>query len=105
MRNVLPQRRMAETFTHSFGGEKYHVTVGYYPNGLPGEIFINRIRDKAAAKLGEQLEGVCRDGSILLSLALQHGVDLETIIHAITRNEAGEAQTIIGEIIDQLKEK
>lgn len=104
-RNVLPQRRYSETFNLSFASEKYQVTVGFYDNGAPGEVFINRIRDKAAAKLGEQLECVCRDSAILLSLALQHGVSVETIKHAITRNGAGEPSTIVGAIIDCLEDQ
>lgn len=102
MREVLPYRRDAETFSLSFAGEKYHVTVGRYPDGRAGEMFINRVRDKAAAKLGQQLDGVCRDGAILLSLALQHGVDLETVRHALTRDEFNRPATIIGAIVTAL---
>jgi hypothetical protein len=104
-RATLPNRRLSETFTISFSGERYHVTIGFYADGMPGEIFINRVRDKAAAKLGEQLDGVCRDGAILLSLALQHGVSLDTIHHAITRNSDDEPSTIVGAIVDTLLAK
>lgn len=99
-RKTLPARRHAETTTISFAGERYHVTTGFYDNSQPGEVFINRVRDKAAAKIGIQLDGVCRDSAVLLSLALQHGVSLETIQHAVTREEDGGAATIVGAIVD-----
>lgn len=101
-REPLPARRKAETFSMGFAGEKYDVTQGRYDDGRTGEIFINRVRDKAAAKLGMQLDGVCRDGAIMLSLALQHGVPLETIRHAITRDSNNEPATLIGAIVDQI---
>lgn len=104
-RAILPNRRECETRMVSFAGEKYQVTTGFYPDKAPGEIFINRVRDKSAAKLGEQLDGVCRDGAILLSLALQHGVTLDTINHAITRNSGEEPATIIGAIVDLLQDE
>lgn len=101
-RESLPLRRFSETRSFAFAGEKYHVTTGYYDDHRPGEIFINRVRDKAAAKLGGQLDGVCRDSAILLSLALQHGVELETIRHAITRESDNEPATIVGAIVDMM---
>lgn len=102
-RAILPARRECETFCIAFAGEKYHVTVGFYPDGSVGEIFINRVKDKMAARLGEQLDAVCRDSAILLSLALQHGTSLETMEHAITRDGDGGPQTVVGAIIDAMR--
>lgn len=104
-RRPLPQKRPSENFTISFAGEKYDVTTGFYPDGSPGEVFINRVRDKAAAKLGTQLDGVCRDGAVLLSLALQHGTSLQTIMHAVTSDEDGEPATVIGAIVAMIAER
>lgn len=101
-RNTMPERRSSETFSLAFGGEKYHVTTGFYTDGALGEIFINRVRDKAAAKLGSQLDGVCRDGAILLSFALQYGAPIDAIRHALTRDEDGAAATVIGAILDEV---
>lgn len=100
MREVLPMRRPSENSTISHGGEKYDVTSGFYPDGRVAEIFVNRVRDKAAAKIGIQLDGVCRDSAVLLSLALQHGVSLENIQRAVTRESDGEPATIVGAIVD-----
>ena len=40
--------------------------------------------------------------AVLLSIALQHGVPLETIKHALTREGNGTPSTIIGAVVDRL---
>jgi hypothetical protein len=99
-RRELPMRRGTETFEVAFGGlSKCHtVSVGYYTDGTPGEIFI------AGGKSGEQVEAIARDGAVLLSLALQHGVSLQTIQHALTRNSQGEPSSIVGAVVDRMIE-
>jgi len=98
-RRDLPQRREAETFDIEFGGIglKYLVTVGRYEGGDVGEVFIN------FPKSGAQAEAIARDGAVLLSLALQYGVPLDTIAHAITRDGQGAPSSIIGAVVDKLK--
>ncbi len=102
VRNNLPNRRHSINFTIEFQGERYDVTTGFYEEGKFGEIFINRIRDKSAAKLGQQLDAVCRDSAILMSLALQHGVDLGDLKHSITRDDEGAPMSIVGAIVDSV---
>lgn len=101
----LPNKHPSYNFTFAFAGEKYDVTFGFYPDGRIGETFVNRIRDKTAAKLGEQLDGICRDSAILLSFALQHGAHLEAIKRAITRNEDNEPSTIVGALVDRMRDE
>lgn len=102
MRDTLPLRRPNYTYTMTFQGERYDVTIGEYPSdGRTGEVFINRILGKNSAKVGTLLDDICRDSAILVSLCLQHGVFPSTLRHAITRNEDGEPSTIVGAIIDQ----
>jgi ribonucleoside-diphosphate reductase alpha chain len=97
-RHALPMRRRCETFEIDFGGlNKVHtVTVGYYDDGRPGEVFIN------GGRSGEQVEAIARDGAVLVSMALQHGVSLDTIKHAITRDGQDAPQSIIGVVVDRL---
>src|SRR5262245_55149700 len=99
-RNTLPQRRYAETFELQHGGQNttFAVTVGYYDGHEIGEVFIS------GAKAGSEVDAVTRDGAVLLSIALQYGVPLETIKHAITRNGDGSPSTIVGAVIDKLTE-
>ena len=97
-RRELPQRRYAETFElrHISCRDPFMVTVGCYPNGDLGEVFIS------GAKAGSDFESVARDGAVLLSLALQYNIPLETIRRAVTRNHDGSASTIIGAVVDRL---
>ena len=104
-RDTLPNRRSSVSFTITFQGEQYDVTTGFYEDGRFGEIFINRIRDKSAAKLGQQLDAVCRDSAILMSLALQYGVNLADLKHSITRDDDGAPMSIVGAIVDSVNPK
>jgi hypothetical protein len=100
VREALPNRRFSETFDMRRGDRRaiFKITVGYYRDGRVGEVFIS------GAKVGSELEAVARDGAVLLSIALQHGVDLETIRRAITREQNGGPSTIIGAVVDNLLE-
>jgi hypothetical protein len=97
-REALPNRRVSETFEVAFGGliQPHTITIGFYEDGRIGEIFIN------GGKSGEKIEAIARDSAVILSMALQHGVPIETIGHAITRDGQGTPQTIVGVIIDIL---
>ena len=95
-RRILPQRRSAETFQLRFWNQPVTVTVGYYEDGTPGEIFVD------AGKSGQDVQSTARDAAIVVSLALQHGATVATIQHAVTRSGDGEAASIVGAIIDQL---
>lgn len=99
-RSTLPYRRSCESFELNHGGQNamFHVTLGRYPDGTIGEVFIS------GAKAGSEVEAVARDGAVLLSIALQFGVPLETIKHALTREHDGASSTIIGAVVDRLTE-
>lgn len=96
----LPARRRCETYSLPFGGlaSPHTVTVGYYDDGRMGEVFIN------GGKSGEMVEAIARDGAVMTSLALQHGVTIDTMLHAITRNSQDEPQSIVGAVIASLRE-
>ena len=53
-------------------------------------------------KSGEQVEAIARDGAVMLSMCLQHGVSFDTIKHAITRNAQDEPISIVGAVIDRM---
>ena len=96
MRRVLPQRRAAETFGLRFWNQPFTVTFGFYPDGTPGEVFID------GGKTGQDIQSTARDAAVVLSLALQHGTPIEAIQHAITRSGSGAAASILGAIVDVL---
>ena len=41
IRRTLSQRRAAETFDMRFWNQLFTVTVGFYADGAPGEVFID----------------------------------------------------------------
>ena len=96
IRRTLPQRRAAETFGMRFWNQPFTVTVGFYPDGTPGEVFID------GGKTGQDIQSTARDAAVVLSLALQHGITAASIRHAVTRNGSGEAASIVGAIADAL---
>ena len=75
------------------------VTVGFFEDGTPGEVFID------GCKTGNDIELIARDAGVLLSLALQHGVPPETISHAITRGASEEPASILGAVVDSITTK
>jgi hypothetical protein len=96
IRRTLPQRRASETFDLRFWSLNFTVTVGFYADGTPGEVFID------GGKTGQDIQSMARDAAVVLSLALQHGARIEAIRHAVTRNGSGEAASILGAIVDRL---
>ena len=96
IRRTLPPRRATETFNMRFWNQPFTVTVGFYADGTPGEVFID------GGKTGQDIQSTARDAAVVLSLALQHGAPIETIRHAVTRNPSGSAASILGAVVDAL---
>ncbi|MEZ0060885.1 hypothetical protein ABIF26_006428 [Bradyrhizobium elkanii] len=98
-RNRLPSRRAHEVFKFGHWGLSYIVGLGRAPGSADvSEVFIN------CGKSGEQAQTLARDSAVLLSLALQYGVPIEDMRHAITRNPDGSASGPIGALLDMLAE-
>ncbi|MBU1219156.1 vitamin B12-dependent ribonucleotide reductase [Myxococcota bacterium] len=70
VRKKLPDERLSVTHKFEVGGHEGYITIGYYPDGDPGEVFI------AMAKEGSTISGLMDAFSIAISIALQHGVPL-----------------------------
>jgi hypothetical protein len=77
----------------------YKATVGYYPDGRPGEVFLS------AAKITTDMDISARDAAILLSFALQHGVDAERLRAAMTRDPEGKPLGVIGSLLDLMHQQ
>ena len=82
-RDRLPNKRACETITFERDGSRYQMTIGYYADGRPGEVFLNADRGNSL------LDMLASDAAIAISLALQFGCTLETIRHALKRNSSG----------------
>jgi hypothetical protein len=95
-RDRLPNRRQAETIAFERDGSRYHMTVGYFPDGRVGEVFLN------ADRADSLLDVLASDAAILTSLALQHGCSLREITHALKRDSRGTAASPIGAALDRI---
>ncbi|HKO25047.1 MAG TPA: hypothetical protein VJY65_09980, partial [Chloroflexota bacterium] len=73
VRHRLPGERASVTHKFSLAGHEGYITVGLYPNGSPGEIFIRM------AKEGSTVSGLMDSFATAISLALQHGVPLRVL--------------------------
>ena len=73
VRNRLPAERASVTHKFALAGHEGYITVGLYPNGSPGEIFIRM------AKEGSTVSGLMDSFATAISLALQHGVPLRVL--------------------------
>ena len=69
-RNRMPKERPSLTHKFNIGGHEGYITVGLYPNGQPGEIFIKM------AKEGSIISGLMDSFATSVSIGFQHGVPL-----------------------------
>jgi ribonucleoside-diphosphate reductase alpha chain len=74
VRHKLSDERMSLTHKFSIGGHEGYLTVGLYPNGQPGELFITM------AKEGSTVSGLMDSFALAVSMALQHGVPLRLLV-------------------------
>ncbi|MGD0294225.1 MAG: vitamin B12-dependent ribonucleotide reductase [Terracidiphilus sp.] len=73
VRHRLPGERASVTHKFALSGHEGYITVGLYPTGQPGEIFIRM------AKEGSTVSGMMDSFATSISLALQHGVPLKVL--------------------------
>jgi ribonucleoside-diphosphate reductase alpha chain len=73
VRHRLPDERASITHKFSIAGHEGYVTVGLYPSGQVGEIFIKM------AKEGSTVSGLMDAFGVSVSMALQHGVPLKVL--------------------------
>lgn len=74
MRIKLPETRNSITHKFNVNGYEGFITVGMYPDGSPGELFIRM------AKEGSTVGGLCEMISILTSFCLQAGVPVKELV-------------------------
>jgi ribonucleoside-diphosphate reductase alpha chain len=71
VRHKLQAERASITHKFKVGDHEGYITVGLYPNGDPGELFITM------AKEGSTVSGLMDSFALAVSIALQHGVPLK----------------------------
>ncbi len=99
-RERLPDRRQSETVDLWHGGQRYHLTIGEYPDGSPGEAFIR------GATPGSDTDLLCDDIGVLISRLLQHGDSPAALAAGLGKLGDGKSPaSIIGAVADVLAGK
>jgi ribonucleoside-diphosphate reductase alpha chain len=74
LRRRLPDTRHAKTHKFDVAGHEGYITTGLYEDGSPGEVFITM------AKEGSTIGGLMDTIATLVSVALQYGVPVESLV-------------------------
>ena len=74
-RNRMPRERQSITHKFSIAGHEGYITAGMYEDGTVGEIFLTDI-----GKEGSTLRGMMNAFATSISIALQYGVPLDTLV-------------------------
>ncbi|HEX7138055.1 MAG TPA: LAGLIDADG family homing endonuclease, partial [Vicinamibacterales bacterium] len=74
-RRRMPRERESLTHKFSIGGHEGYITAGKYEDGTVGEIFLTDI-----GKEGSTRRGMMNSFATAISIALQYGVPLETLV-------------------------
>jgi ribonucleoside-diphosphate reductase alpha chain len=74
-RKRMPRERQSITHKFSIAGHEGYITAGMYDDGSVGEIFLTDI-----GKEGSTLRGMMNSFATAISIALQYGVPLETLV-------------------------
>src|SRR6201991_3371043 len=74
-RKKMPRERKSITHKFSLGGHEGYITAGMYEDGTVGEIFLTDI-----GKEGSTLRGMMNSFATAISIALQYGVPLDTLV-------------------------
>jgi ribonucleoside-diphosphate reductase alpha chain len=75
VRRKMPKERESITHKFSIAGHEGYITAGKYEDGSVGEIFLTDI-----GKEGSTLRGMMNAFATSISIALQYGVPLETLV-------------------------
>jgi ribonucleoside-diphosphate reductase alpha chain len=78
LRRRLPDTRMGKTHKFNVAGHEGYLTVGLYEDGTPGELFITM------AKEGSTIGGLMDSLGTAISVALQYGVPVESLVNKFT---------------------
>ncbi|HIM09665.1 TPA: vitamin B12-dependent ribonucleotide reductase [Candidatus Poribacteria bacterium] len=74
IRKRLPDERQSVTHKFSVAGHDGYITVGFYDDGSPGEVFLTM------SKEGSVISGLIDTIATMTSILLQYGVPLESLV-------------------------
>ena len=76
----LPNRRACEHLGFALNGVRYVTSIGRYSDGALAEIFISN------SKAGSHSDAAAKDAAVVCSIALQFGIPVEVLHHALLRD-------------------
>ena len=94
MRERLPNRRASESFAFIWNGMDFTATVLRFSDGRLAEIFLTNGKT--------DIDAASRVSAVISSLALQNGAAVQTIRHALMRDEHRAAISPLGVALDLL---
>ena len=97
-RRLLPNRRANLTFDVESQGLKFTCSASWFSDGPLAEIFLQNHKAGSMAGINAQ------DSAVVCSLALQHGVPVEIIRRALTRDPQGLPCGPLAAALDRLVE-
>lgn len=95
-RRRLPNRRECLTFEIEAQGLGFTATASWFANGTLAEIFLQNHKAGSMAGINAQ------DSAVVCSLALQYGVPLQTLRHALMRDAQDRASGPLGVALDRI---
>jgi hypothetical protein len=98
-RQKPPNRRKTETHTLETTTGRYHVSFGYGSKDRLREVFIR------GSKSGSDMDLLLDDASVVLSLALQHGVPPDQLLHSLVNGREEGARSTLAKAIALMQEK
>ena len=96
-RRRLPDRRESTTFAFEAQGLRFTATISRFDDGCLGEVFLTN--HKAGSMAGINAS----DAAVVASIALQYGVPLEVIRHALMRDARGQPSGPLGAALDKIE--
>jgi hypothetical protein len=96
LRQRLPNRRASLTFEIESQGLQFTCSAAWFADGSLAEVFLQNHKAGSMAGINAQ------DSAVVCSLALQHGVPLETIRRALMRDSRGGASVPLGVALDTI---
>ena len=80
IRHRMPDERQSITHKFNIAGHKGYITAGLYEDGKPGEIFVTM------SKQGSVINGLMDSFATSISIALQYGVPLSTLVRKFSHS-------------------
>lgn len=92
------RRRRSRTEKRKLDGYSFHVTIGFYADGQPCEVFAD------AANAPETVDAYVDDGCMVLSWLYQHGAHPRVVAEAMRRDKASAISAVADVVADACPE-